>query len=460
MGRVNYTYDNRYLLMASFRADGSSRLAPGHKWVSYPAVSVGWNINNESFMKGISMIDQLKLRLGYGVTSNQAIAPYATLGLLQSSPLNLGSTLTNGFNVTQLPNPNLGWELSQEINYGLDFSILKDRLSGTIEYYQIDTKDLLLSVNLPATTGVTSVTQNIGKSQNKGMEFSINGTILNNLNGWTWEAGINLYFNKNKLVALASGATQDRNNYWFVGHPINVIWDYKAIGIWQQGDQFLTNYEPGGNVGMIKVLYTGTYNADGSPTRAIGDDDKQIMSMDPNFQGGFNTRVAYKRFDLTIVGNFQNGGLLIATPYGANGYLNILTGRRNNVKVDYWTPTNTGAKFPKPNGIGGDQPLHLNSLSYMDASYLKIQTITLGYNFKQKWIKSAGIDNLRLYITLQNPFIMFSPYYKLSGMDPQPNSYGNENAAVPLSINLRRLLTVGNNTPSTRNYLIGLNLTF
>jgi len=461
MGRVNYAYDNRFMVMASYRTDGASVLARGHKWVSYPAISAGWNIKNESFMKDISLVDFLKVRLGYGVTSNQSITAYSTLGLLQTNAMNLGTTNTTSYYVSQLPNPKLGWEISQQMNYAVDFGILKNRLSGTIEYYKTETKNLLLNVALPITTGVNSITQNVGQSQNTGMEFSLNGKILDDHNGWTWEAGVNLYTNRNKLIALASGALVDKNNNWFVGHPIDVIYDYKAIGIWQAADANLTKYEPGGNVGMIKVKYTGTFNPDGTPTRQIADADKQIMSIEPKFQGGFNTRVAFKGFDLSVVSVFKDGGLLIATPYGSAGYMNILTGRRGNVKVDYWTPTNTGALFPKPGGIGGDSPKYLNSLSYIDGSYLKIRTISLGYNFENaKWFKNAGIAKMRLYCTVQNPFVFFSPYNKLSGMDPESNSYGNENAAVPMSSNLKRLLTIGTNTPSTRNYIIGLNFTF
>jgi TonB-dependent starch-binding outer membrane protein SusC len=461
MGRIMYSYDSRYMITASYRTDGSSRLAEGHKWVSYPAVSAGWNIHNESFMKNISLINLLKLRVGYGISSNQSIDPYSTLGRLGTRPYNFGDNFVTGFYVTELPNPALGWEYSSTMNYALEFGLLRNRLSGTFEYYKTHTSDLLFRVSLPATSGVTSYMANIGESGNTGFEISLNGVILDNLNGWTWEAGINFYTNRNKLTKLASGQLKDESNWWFVGHPIDVIYDYEAIGIWQQGDSFLTNYEPGGNVGMIKVKYTGEFNADGSPNRIIGPADRQIMSMEPNFQGGFNTRVAYKGFDLSIVGTFKNGGLLIATPYGANGYLNILTGRRGNIKTDYWTPDNTGAKFPKPGGIGGDQPKYLNSLSYFDASYLKVRAITLGYNFEQnRIIKSAGFDKLRVYFTLQNPFVMFSPYHKLSGMDPEPNSYANENSAVTYSSNLRRLLTIGTNTPTTRNYLFGINLTF
>jgi hypothetical protein len=453
MGRLMYSYDNRYMLSVSYRSDGSSRLAPGHKWHSYPAVSVGWNIKNESFMKDIALITSLKLRVGYGETSNQSVNPYSTLGLLNTRPYNFGTAYSTGYYVSSLPNPNLGWEFSKTWNFGLDFGLLNNRLTGTVEYYILNTDNVLLSVNLPPTSGVNSYMANIGKTQNKGV-------ILNNINGLTWEAGFNLYANRNNLVALASGQMKDETNWWFVGHPIDVIYDWEAIGLWQEGDQFLTTYEPGGNVGMIKVKYTGDYNADGSPKRAIGAADRQIINVEPKFQGGFSTRVAYKGFDLSAVGAFQSGGILISTLYGDQSYLNILTARRGNIKVDYWTPENTGARFPKPGGLGGDQPKYLRSLSYFDASYLKIRTITLGYNFEHNsWIKNAGFDKLRFYVTLQNPFVMFSPYHKESGMDPETNSYGNENSATT-GFYQRRLLTLGTNTPTTRNYLIGINLTF
>lgn len=464
MGRIMYSYDNRYMLSASYRFDGSSRLAPGNKWVSYPAVSVGWNIRNEAFMQNVSTINSLKLRAGYGTTSNQSIDPYSTLGRLGTTPYNFGDTYTTGFSVSELPNPNLGWEKSTTMNYGLDFGLFNNRLSGTIDYYQTKTTDLLFRVGLPQTSGVSSYMANIGESENKGLEVALNGVLIDNPNGFTWEAGINVYTNRNKLTKLASGTERDLANWWFVGHPIDVIYDYKAVGLWNQDDpeyQYLSTFEPGGNEGMIKVKYTGDYNPDGSPVRAIGPDDRQIMSMQPDFQGGFNTRLAYKNIDLSIVGTFKSGGLLIATPYGANGYLNILTGRRGNIDVDYWTPDNTDAKYPKPGGIGGDQPKYLNSLSYFDASYVKIRTISLGYNFDQgKILKNSGIDRLRLYVTAQNPLVFLSPYKKASGMDPETNSGANENSAVTYGYNLRRLLTIGTNTPTTTNYVIGLNVTF
>ncbi|UOR06555.1 TonB-dependent receptor [Hymenobacter aerilatus] len=462
MGRVMYSYDDRYLLSATVRSDGSSRLAEGHKWNTYPAVSVGWNVAREAFMQNVSAVNMLKFRAGYGVTSNQAINPYATLGLLATRPYNFGPTnYQTGLFVNQLPNPALGWEYSKTWNYGVDFALLNNRLSGTVEYYVTNTEDILLGLPLPPTSGVDSYTANIGATQNKGIELSLNGVILDNLNGWTWEAGFNLYANRNKIVSLAGEQQRDEGNWWFVGKPINVVFDYERVGLWQQDDPYLNVLEPGGNVGMIKVKYTGTYNADGTPTRAIGPADRQILDTNPNFLGGFNTRLAYKGFDLTAVGAFQNGGLLNSTLYGSSGYLNMLNGRRGNVKVDYWTPDNTDARYPKPGGLAsGDNPKYGSTLGYFDASYLKVRTISLGYNFDNNtWLKKAGVSRLRFYVTAQNPFVLFSPYNRESGMDPETNSYADQNVAVTTGVP-SRLLTIGTNAPATRTYLAGLNLTF
>ncbi|HEX7692605.1 MAG TPA: SusC/RagA family TonB-linked outer membrane protein, partial [Sediminibacterium sp.] len=461
MGRVMYSYDNRYMLSATVRSDASSRLASGFQWHTYPAVSAGWNISNESFMQNVTWVDRLKLFAGYGQTSNQAIAPYATLGRLATNPYNFGdNTYATGYYVSQLPNSKLGWEYSETWNFGLDFTLLKNRLSGKIEYYVTNTKDILLGVGLPPTSGVSSYTANIGQTQNKGIELSLNGTIIDNKNGWSWDAGVNFYANRNKLVALASGQVKDEGNGWFVGHNINALFDYQYVGLWQSKDTYLSVLEPGGNVGMIKVKYTGDYKSDGTPVRAIGPDDRQVMDVDPDFQGGFNTRVTYKGFDLSVVGAFKSGGILISNLNGPYGYLNLESGRRNNIKIDYWTTDNTDAKYPKPGGImSSDNPKYASTLSYFDGSYMKIRTISLGYNLAQaSWMKRSGISNLRLYFTVQNPFVMFSPFYKEMGVDPETNSLGNQNVAT--GGYQSRLLTVGFNTPSTRNYVVGLNMTF
>jgi len=460
MARAMYSYDSKYMASVTVRSDASSRLAEGHQWHTYPAVSLGWNIKNESFMDNVTFMDQLKLRLGYGQTSNQAVDPYKTLGLLASNPYNFGDDMTTGYYVSELPNAELGWEYSSTVNIGLDMAFFKNRLNVTAEYYSMKTKDVLLSVGLPSTSGVGSYMANIGATSNKGFELNIDGTIYNK-NGWNWTAGVNMYINRNKLTELASGQTEDTGNGWFVGMPIDCIYDYVYDGIWQEGEEeLMAILEPGAKPGDVKVKYYGDYDENGKPTRAIGADDRQPQSLEAKFQGGFNTTVAYKNFDLSIVGAFKCGGTLISTLYGSASYLNLMTTKNNNISVDYWTSENTGSRYPAPTALdGGDNRKYQSLLGYFDASYLKIRTITLGYNFdKLAALKKAGISKMRLYATINNPFVMFSEYKKESGMDPETNSYGNENSAV--SSYSKRLLTVGYNTPSTRTYMFGVNFTF
>ncbi|MCR5159258.1 MAG: TonB-dependent receptor [Prevotella sp.] len=483
MGRVMYSYDNKYMFSAALRSDASSRLAKGHQWHTYPAVSAGWNISNEEFMSDYDWLDNLKLRVGYGETSNQSISPYSTLGGLAVRNYNFGSTYKAGYYVNALPNPELGWEYSKTWNFGLDFSLLNGRLNGSFEYYIQKTNDILLDVSMPSTSGVSSYTGNIGNTENKGFELSLNGIIIDNKDGWHWEAGVNIYANRNKLTKLTGAQTadgkpeRDEANRWFVGHPIDVIYDYEYDGLWNASDVYdvtlpdgtkTTNFavlEPGGNLGMIKVKYNDdVIGANGVPTRAIGADDRRIMSMEPDLIGGFNTTVGYKGFDFTMIGAFQVGGKLISAIHSSNGYLNMLTGRRGQLDVDYWTENNTGAKYPKPGGIqSGDNPKYGSTLGYFDAGYLKIRAITLGYSFDQlKAVKDLGISRLRLYATVQNPFVLFSPFNNESGLDPETNSWANQNTAVAIDgyTGKHRMPIVGYNTPSTRNFLFGMSVTF
>ncbi|MCJ8155120.1 SusC/RagA family TonB-linked outer membrane protein [Chryseobacterium sp. SSA4.19] len=462
MGRAMYTYDNKYMITATLRADGASVLAPGNKWHTYPAISLGWNLANESFMQSMKFINQFKLRYGWGQTSNQAVDPYTTLGSLQVTPYNFGSSNTTGVYILTAPNTGLGWEYSKTNNFGVDFGLFNNRITGTVEYYRTKTEKVLSGTRLPPSGGIDRVTNNIGQIENKGWEVSLNGSIINNPDGFSWDAGINWYANRNQILALSSGTTRDEINNWFVGHNINAIYDYQNIGLWQQGDPYLNILEPGGNVGMIKVLYTGGYNADGSPVRAINTTDRQIIDTAPDWQGGFNMRFSYKNFELSTVGAFQHGGVLISSIYGSSGYLNRLTGRGNNVDVEYWTADNPNVRNPKPGGImSGDNPKYGSTLAYFDGSYLKLRTITLGYNIKKEFLDDLKLSSLRIYFTVTNPLVLFSPYHKESGMDPEPNSYGNQNQAVNSSLpyNSRQLI-IGANNPSTRNYLMGINLSF
>lgn len=466
MGRVMYDFDSRYMLSLAVRSDGSSRLAEGHKWHTYPAISAGWNIGKEAFIaENAGWIDNLKLRLGWGQTSNQAVSPYATLGSLNTRPYNFGSANVTGLYVSSVPSPGLGWEYSITYNAGLDFALLKNRIWGSIDYYVTNTRDILYQVPLPQTSGVGSYWANVGKVRNSGLELALNGIIIDNVDGWTWEAGVNFYTNNNEVTEISSGVERDLSIFLFKGHSINSIYDYEKIGIWQDGDQYRDILEPGGHAGMVKVLYTGEYGDDGKPVRAIKDDDRQVIDVDPAWLGGFNSRVAYKQFDLNVIGSFQHGGTLISSLHSSNGYLNLLTGRRGQIKVDYWTPENTDAKYPIPAAPqSGDNQKYGSTLGYFNASYFKVGQITLGYNFNPKadWFKSLGLGSARLYATVQNAFVLFSPFASETGLDPVTNSFGNENAAVTSGLPYRasQMPVVSANTPQTRNYLIGLNVSF
>lgn len=470
MARAAYSYDNRYMLSATFRSDGSSVLADGKKWHTYPAVSAGWNIRNESFMDNIDWLSSLKLRVGYGQTSNQAIDPYATLGAMKAVYYTTGSSGITGYFPTSVANANLGWEYSATWNYGVDFGLFDGRLSGTFEYYSQRTKDILMQLSLPGTSGIASpYWQNIGETSNKGWELSLKGIIFENKNGWSWDVGFNIYGNRNRIEALAGEQDRDTGNSWFEGEAIDAIYDYKKVGIFQKGEEAVAAaMYPGAKPGDIKVAYNlvdgdpVTFDENGIPSREINASDRQVIgTAEGNFQGGFNTTVAYKNFDLSIIGAFKSGGTLISTLHSPQGYLNMLSGRRGNIKVDYWTEDNPTNAYPTPGGTTGgqDAPAYASTLAYFDASYLKIRTITLGYNFSEKLLNNIGLSRARVYVTVQNPFVIFSPYHDETGLDPEPNSLVRENSATEGGLP-KRLLSIGTNTPSTRTFLVGLNLTF
>ena len=458
MARLMYSYDDRYMISAAVRSDASSRLAPGHQWHTYPAVSVGWNIHKEPFMQGSAYwLDELKLRVGYGVTSNQAVSPYSTLGSLSTKVYNFNEEkYATGYYVSSLPNTELGWEYSNTWNFGLDYSFFKGRLRGTIEYYRVDTKDILLSLSLPASAGVSRTTANIGATRNRGVEFTVNGTILER-GDWRWDAGLNIYANRNKLVALADGTLEDKGNRWFVGYPLQCIYDYEYDGLWQENDPYMDILEPSrvdavtgykGSLGMIKVKYHGDYNADGTPTRAINSNDQVPYSAEALFMGGFNTRVAWKNLDLTVIGDFQAGGIFMSSLH--TGYDNLMSGRRGQIDVDYWTPENPNVKYPRPGStIVTDSPKYASLMGQFDGTYAKIQTITLGYTLhRQPFFRRLGVSNLRVYFTAQNPFVIYSAFTKETGLIHQGNARSG------------RMASFSNSTPQTHNYLLGINLTF
>ena len=462
MGRVQYAYDDRYMLTATFRADGSSVLAPGHKWHNYPAFSAGWNINRESFLKDVNAISQLKLRVGYGQTSNQAIDPYATLGELTQVPYNYGDNQVYGFYANVLPNSNLGWEFTKNYNAGLEFGFLNSRITGYFDFYYQKTEDVLVQVQLPYSSGVSGFFwQNVGSTENKGLEFSTSAQIIKSSSGFGWDVDFNIYLNRNELVALNSGVTEDVGNRLFVGHPINSIYDYVRLGIIQEDEAPYCNFP----AGRIKVQDIGGAE-DGGPDGSITPDaDRRVIgSFQPDFAGGLSTRLYYKNFDLSIVSFFKSGGTLISLMHQPVSYLNTNNARRNSLKLDYWTPEHPTGTYPQPGNQSGDDVNDFGStLGYFNASFWKFRTITLGYTFDSKLLSHVGGKDARVYFTCQNPFTLFSPYMDAGGLDPEPTGYGSQTTYADLAQNNgipTRQLTIGANVPPTRNFVFGLNVKF
>ena len=483
MARVNYVYDDRFMLTLTGRSDGSSRLAAGHKWHQYPAVSAGWDILHESFMKNVDVLSGLKLRAGFGQTSNQSIQPYSSLGLVSNSNnvaaqnnvtqgttgttirYNFGPTVVTGYNVTNLPDPGLDWEYTKTVNIGLDYGFLRNRITGAIDYYHQHTDKILYNVNLPATSGVAGpYSTNVGQMQNWGMEFSVSSVNIQTHSGFTWTTDLNLFFNRNKLLALSSNVKQDIGSQLFVGYSMTSIYDYKKLGIWQQSEAAqaaLYNSVPG----QLKLQdYSGP---NGKPDGVIDANDQHVIGNgDAKLQGGMTNRFAYKHFDLSVVMFARFGGLLISQIHQPTSlYLTQMTGDRNQIKVDYWTPTNPTNWFPSPANVLSPVTNAFSSMGYYDASFLKIRSINLGYTFAPAILKRINADRIRIYASVDNVATLFSPYLKQTGIDPEGTGTGDQSVAPIGNVRSNSLvgnntITVGASTPPVRNFILGLNLSF
>ncbi|MCX2484186.1 SusC/RagA family TonB-linked outer membrane protein [Pedobacter sp. MR2016-24] len=461
MLRANYIYNDKYMLTLTGRRDGSSRLGEGNKWKEYPAVSAGWSITNEEFMKELKVISNLKLRAGFGVTSNQAVPAYSTLGGVASNGVryNYGPSSQIGYYVTKIVDPKLDWEYTRTTNLGLDFGILNNRISGSIDWYTAKTDKLLYGVPLPPTSGISEpYLTNIGNVNNKGLEVALSSQNITTAGGFSWGTDLNFYFNRNKLVALNGNTTQVTNAQLFVGQPLTAIFDYKKLGIWQTEEAGeAASY--GSVPGQLKLE---DHNGDGK----ISVDDKYVIgNAQAKIQGGMTNRFSYKGFDFSFVVYARFGGTLISQVHQPlAGYLTINDGRRNQLAVDYWTPTNPTNAFPSPNVAGGliASPLTSDAwstLGYYDASFIKVRSINFGYSFTSKLTEKLGAQKIKVYIAAQNPFILYSPYVKAGGLDPEATGTGNQGVADPGNIS-NRALTIGATLPATRSFLAGLNVTF
>lgn len=465
MGRVIYGFNDKYNVTATVRTDGASVLAPGHQWVTYPAVSAGWNIDKESFMESVKVINTLKLRAGWGISSNAGVGAYSTLGSLGSNFYNFGSgtaigtNFVNGYTINTSPNPELTWEKTKGFNMGIDFGILSNRITGSIEYYSTNTDGILLQRELPRSNGTNSILVNIGKTASHGMEFSLSSLNMQTKSGFSWRTDFNAFFNREKIVALQNGLEKDLGNGWFVGQPITAIFDYKKIGIWQTPESAQATVY-GVAPGDIKIEdVNGDNKIDGSDRQIIG-------NFQPKLVAGLTNHFEYKNFDMNIVMFGRFGQTVVATYLSADGggagYPFFLNSRVNQLKVDYWTPNNPTNAFPQPDA-SRDALTFTSTLTYRDGSFIKLRTIDLGYTFPVKLMSKAKIQSLRAYVSAQNPLIIWAPLVRDNlGIDPEGNGTGNAvgsqgGGVTPVP---GRAITVGMGVPPTRQVIIGVNLKF
>ena len=471
MARLNYAFNDKYLLTFTYRRDGSSRLAKGNQWFDYFAGSIGWNIAEEAFLRNSKNINNLKLRLSYGTTSNQAINPYQSLGLVNNTNgiggnagitrYNFGPTIVSGYNIITLPNPNLSWEFTNVLNAGLDFGFFNNRLTGSLEVYHSKTDDLLYGINLPVTSGVAgNYVTNIGAMENKGFELTLSSLNVKSTSGFTFSTDLNLFFNRNKLLRLNGSITEQPGSQLFVGHSMTALWDYRKLGIWQASEaQEAASF--GALPGQLK-LEDRAGGPDGKPDGRITVADKYVFGdQDAKIQGGLTLRFGYKGFDLSSVIFGRFGGYLVSQIHQPNAaFLTILDGRRNSIKVDYWTPTNPTNWFPMPQQTISTMSDAWTTLGYYDATFVKVRSINLGYTFNRTALKHIGAQNIRMYFTVDNAAILHSPFYKQTGVDPEPTGTGSQGVSNPGNLRggLNGTVTIGLSTPPRRTFTFGVNI--
>jgi hypothetical protein len=391
-------------------------------------------------MSGVSVVSDLKLRASYGSVGNTSIDPYKTQGVLSKSVYSWDEVNASGFAVSELPNPDLSWEKSATMDIGIDFGLLDGRLSGTFDVYQTNTTDLLLRRNLPPGSGYDFIFQNVGATRTQGYELTLNANIISSPGGFKWNADFNIAHYKEQIVDLAlrdanGEKTDDTGNAWFIGQPIRVFYDYKKIGIWQANEVTQAKDMMDAYPGEIKLQDT---NEDGKITPA----DRVVIGSDiPSVYGGLNNRLSYKGFDFAFFLYYRLGYTLDSRFHSDQA---TMQSRYNNLKVDWWSIDNPTNDYPRPN-FNQENPVNGSTLRYKDGGFVKLRTVTLGYNFPSSITSKLGMTNLRVYVSAQNPKVWSS--YKV--FDPEvapPPPGGSTNGAGTI--------------PSNKLFLGGINITF
>ncbi|MFH5831929.1 SusC/RagA family TonB-linked outer membrane protein [Halalkalibaculum sp. DA384] len=449
LGRLNYSLNNKYLLTATFRADGSSRFGSENRYGFFPSFALGWRLSDEPFMADLDFLNNLKLRASWGITGNQEIGNFNYLQTLGSGGSAVfGDQVITTVSPQRLPNPNLKWEETTQVNLGVDFSLVDDRLSGSIDWYEKDTDDLLLNLPIPSTSGYSSILSNVGSVKNSGWEFVLESR---NITGskFSWSTSGNVTFMDNEVADLgpipeiihgSGGGFISQIALIRPGEPLNAYYGWEIDGVFQQGDDIVSSAQPNAEPGYWKFK---DQNNDGT----INSDDKTIIgSPHPDFTFGLTNTFNYQRFSLNV---FLRGVL-------GNEKLNSnrlrafhpISSRRNRLAeplLNRWTPENPSSRYPSGANLGiyagGGTTVHTETVE--DASFLRLQNVTLRYQIPTE---SMGfVQNASVHITGQN-LLTITDY---SGYDPEVSSYGNSDVLVDY-----------NSYPFARTFQLGIDITF
>lgn len=446
IGRVNYGFNNKYLLTLTGRADGSSKFGNNNKYGFFPSGSIAWKLSEEEFIKNIHAFDELKLRLSYGKIGNQEINSYQSLAGLTGASYIIGDKVVKGFSPNNIPNPNLKWETTTQTDLGLDVGLLGNRINMTIDAYYKKTTDMLLNVNVPWSTGFATALQNIGSIENKGLELGIQSLVLDK--ELKWNINFNIAANKSKVLDLGPISqilTGEINGYLKIsdpvvimpGQPLNAFYGYVSDGIFQLNDNIADSPQKTAVPGDRKYKDS---NGDGV---LDAQDRTFIGNAQPRFFGGFTNDLSYKGFDLSASFNFVYGNKILNS---TRADLDLPTGQKNSSTrvLDRWTPTNPGNTIPR---ASLNRAFLFSDAQIEDGSFLRLGSLSLGYNFPSDWLNKTGLSRAKLYVSGQNLFIIT----KYTGFDPETNQSGQNNILRGIDSDAY---------PNSKSFIVGVNLTF
>jgi TonB-linked SusC/RagA family outer membrane protein len=409
MGRALYSFDERYLATFTARRDGFSGFGRNNKWGVFPSLALGWNVANESFFPWKNKVDALKLRFSYGKNGNQAIRPYQTFAQLDDRSYLNGDVTAPGYNTVTLGNPDLKWETTLSTNVGMDLGMYQDRLRVTVDAYSASTSDLLLRRAISSVHGITTVTQNIGKTANKGIEFQVS-TVNIDRGAWRWNTDFNISANRNKIVDLYGNKTDDLANGWFIGMPIDVNYEYKFAGIWQVADSvdgtIAKSAQPTARPGYVKAV---DINGDGKIDAL---DRTFVGNVQPSYTAGLTNTVHFQRLTLSAFLNTVQGVTRANDLLGTNQTFTDV--RRNMVYRDWWTPANPINTYPSNSNLSN--PLAMGF--YEDASFIRLKDVTASFELPARFATRFGGEALRFYMNGRNLWTST----KWTGLDPELTS--------------------------------------